>query len=187
MNLVVGRAGYDFLDNEIAAHFHRDGVDPSLVAHLNPADEIAQFDLLNGVTLFLDHVIRLEGVDPAESRRALEDGVFRLKQMPVWEASAWAPFELTTAGMLDDDPTFFVGSASGLLRELSDIAGRSPLSLSTPPQPYQRMREDFTTFVRSSTPLDLSEDEIIRWVWCSLRDGAEIAIREHAVLCGAPA
>jgi hypothetical protein len=48
------------------------------------------------------------------------------------------------------------------------------------------MRNNYLAFARSREPLDLSPDEIISWVWCSLKDGAEIAIQHNAVLCGTP-
>jgi hypothetical protein len=188
-DLFVGRIGVEGLEDSLPSHFAHLGLKVDLQP-LFEADEVeATLCFLNGASLveFLEHVGAVEGYpDRDTALRAFEGGDSRLKNMPCWENSIWLPFDFEAAGMLEDDPTVFVGSGPALLRELTDLQQRSPLGLGASPNGYERMRQDIRAFYRDRTPFQLDEADTIRWIWRALFDGATIANKSMSALASTP-
>jgi hypothetical protein len=152
-------------------------------------DTIADISLLNGATVgeFLRHVVKLEGYsDENAAYMAGADGKLKAKNFPWWDNSLWVPLEFDNPGMLDDDPTFFIGSCQRLIAELDELQRASPLRLGEVVPAYALMRAEYLKFVRSDTELHLSADDCVRWIWRALRDGAELAIAQNAALWAGP-
>jgi hypothetical protein len=184
MDLFVGKTFFELRQSEATAYLTRCGIDSNRIASINPAETIASFGLLNCVTLFTDHVIELEGyANRHAGYEAMYDGSFRQKQMPAWEDSDWMPFEFEPPGCIANDVAPWIGSCQALLRELDDVAARSPLSLATLPSHYL-LKPDGPDLSFDGT--QFSNAEAIRWVWRCLHDGAQVAIRENSVLSGTP-
>lgn len=181
MDLFVGRSYFKFGELTATQHLLSRGVYPDQIAAINPADTIANFDLLNCASLFVDHVIELEGyADLLKGQQDVENGRFRLKQIPAYEEPTWTPFDFDSPSAIEPP---FIGSCPALLRELDDIAARSPLSLATLP-PHYLLRPDGPEL--SFDGAEWSEAELLRWVWRCLHDGALMAIRENSILSGTP-
>src|SRR5258708_40259416 len=113
-DLFVGRIGVEGLETSLASHVAGLGLKVDLQP-LFEADEVeATLCFLNGASLmaFLEHVGVVEGYpDSNTALRAFERGDSRLKNIPCWENSIRLPFGFELTGMLEDDPTVFVGSA----------------------------------------------------------------------------
>lgn len=181
MDLFVGREFFDLDEARITKYILSRGVPRDQIAAINAAGSIATFELLNCITLFSDHVIELEGyADRQKSYHDLESGQFRLKQIPVYEESTWMPFDFDSPGAIEPA---FIGSCPALLRELDDIAARSPLSLRALPPHYVLGPNGPDT---SFDGRRLSDAELIRWVWRCLHDAAQMAVRENSILSGTP-
>ena len=69
---------------------------------------------------------------------------------------------------------------------MEELKRTSPLQLGEVVSQYSDMRTDFLKFVRSDVKLDLSTKDCVRWVWRALRDGAELAMAQNAVLWAGP-
>jgi len=188
-DLIVGSAGLQDFEDSIASFLSSRGLEVGLESWLDRPDTIATICCLNGASVveFLRHVVQLEGyADENAGFAAGEDGKLKGKNFPWWDNSLWLPLEFDDPGGLDDDPTFFVGSCPRLIAELDDLKRTSPLRLGEVVPGYSDMRADYLKFVRSDRDLDLSAEDCVRWIWRSLRDGAELAISENAALWAGP-
>jgi hypothetical protein len=181
MDLFVGRNFFELDEARITNYLLNRGVPRDQIGAINTAASIATFELLNCITLFTDHVIQLEGyADRQKGYHDLENGRFRLKHIPAYEESTWIPFDFDSPGAIEPA---FIGSCPALLRELDEIAARSPLSLRTLPPHYVLGPNGPDT---SFDGVELSDAELIRWVWRCLHDAAQLAIRENSILSGTP-
>jgi hypothetical protein len=188
-DLFVGRFGLEGLETALASHFAGLGLKVDLQQLFETDEDIATLCFLNGASIvaFLEHVGVVEGYpDRNTALRAFERGNSRLKNMPCWENSIWLPFDFEPVGMLEDDPTVFVGSGPALLRELADLQQRSPLGLGASPNGYERMRQDIRAFYRDRRPMQLDEADTVRWIWRALFDGATIANKSMTALASTP-
>jgi hypothetical protein len=188
-DLFVGRIALEGLETSLASHVAALGLKVDLQRLFEADEDVATLCFLNGASIvaFLEHVGVVEGYpDSHTALRAFERGDSRLKNMPCWENSIWLPFDFESAGMLEDDPTVFVGSGPALLRELTDLQQRSPLGLGASPNRYEQMRQDIRAFYRDRTALQLDEADTIRWIWRALFDGATIANTSMSALGSTP-
>ncbi len=188
-DLIIGSAGLRGIERSMAAHLAGIGVNHDLDSWLTAEESIATICCLNGASVveFLRHVIHVEGYsDERAGFAAGESGSSKFKNMPWWENSIWLPIEIEHVGVLEDDPTFFVGSCRALLTELHSLQRASPLQLGSIPQGYGEMRTDIRKFYQSAAAIKLDEINCTHWIWRALHDGAEIAISENTVLWTGP-
>jgi hypothetical protein len=188
-DLIVGSAGLQGYEESIASFLLSRGLEVGLAPWLERPDTIAEISCLNGASVmeFLRHAVQLEGyADETAGFAAGEDGKLKAKNFPWWDNSLWLPLEFDESGRLDDDESFFVGSCQSLIAELEELKRTSPLQLGEVVSHYSDMRTDFPKFVRSDAKLDLSTEDCVRWVWRALRDGAELAMAQNAVLWAGP-
>lgn len=148
--------------------------------YAGPTEEIGLLNLAS-IVFFTDYVASLEG-------RSQWDGPHesRFKNLPSWETNIWLPGRFEASDEVGDDYTF-LGSCAALLDELTEIQRTSKLSLGVViPDRYREMRADFRAYCRSSlepsTPV--ADDDVIRWIWQGLWDGAEMAVRKRAPMLG---
>jgi hypothetical protein len=142
-----------------------------------------EINLLNlaSVVFFTDYVAELEGHDGWEGSEKS-----RFKNLPNFREHIWLParFKASPEGVPGDST--FLGSCPNLLDELAEIQRLSTLSLATVPVAYLDMRKDLRAFYRASltSSSTVPDDDIIRWIWRGLWEGAELAIRNGApMLC----
>jgi hypothetical protein len=188
-DLTVGSAGLVGFEGSVATHLAGLGVKHDLQTWSTAKHDIATICCLNiaSVVVFLRHVVRCGGhSNETLGFRAGERGETKYRNMPWWDNSVWLPTELANPGNLKDDPTTFVGSCVGLLRELKALQEESDLRLGTVPSGYEDMRADIEHFYRSNIALRLTNEDCIRWIWLALRDGADLAIKENSVLWSGP-
>jgi hypothetical protein len=146
---------------------------------------------LNGasVWVFLRHVIRCEGYSDANAGfTAGQNGTSKYSNMPWWDNAVWLPIELEPVTLEPGDP-IFVGSSTSPLRELRDLQNVSPIELGSAPEGYEEMRADWRKFYRSvhsGGAARLTDVDCLRWIWVTLRDGADLAIKENTVLYAGP-
>jgi len=184
-DLIVGRAGLEGLETSLTSHLAGLGLNDDLQRLFKTDENVATLCFLNiaSLVLFLDHVAVVEGYPASNiAFAAFERGESGFKNFPWWVNSIWLPFDFEPRGNLEDEPTLFVGSCQGLLRELTDLKQRSPLGLGSAPNGYERMRQDIRAFYREDTTLQLDDSDIIRWMWRALFDGAESAIEAKSAL-----
>jgi hypothetical protein len=184
-DLSVGKAGLEGLETALESHLASLGLKVDCKRLFEADDQVAALCLLNvaSIVVFLEHVGVVEGYpDRDTALAAFERGDSRVKNMPAWVNSIWLPFDFEPAGTLTEEPTLFIGSCPGLLRELTYLQQRSPLGLGAAPGGYERMRQDITAFYRDLTPFQLDEADTIRWVWRALFDGAGIAMKSGTAL-----
>ena len=188
-DLIVGSAGLQGFEGSIASFMSSRGLEVRLATWLERPDTIATISCLNGAAVidFLRHAVQLEGyADENVGFAAGECGKLKVKNFPWWDNSLWLPLGFDNPGVLDDDPTFFVGSCQSLIAELDDLKRASPLQLGDVVTEYSHMRSDFQKFVRSNHELDLPTEDCVRWIWRALRDGAALAIVQYAALWAGP-
>jgi hypothetical protein len=188
-DLFVGRFGLEGLETSLASHVAGLGLKFDLQRLFEAEEEVAMLCFLNDASIvaFLEHAGAVEGYpDGATAVAAFERGDSRFKNMPCWQNSIWLPFDFEPVGMLEDDPTVFVGSGPALLRELTDLQQRSPLGLGASPDGYDRMRQDIRAFYRDRTVFRLDEADTVRWIWRALFDGATIANSSACALSSTP-
>ena len=182
-DLIVGRAGLEGLETSLASHLAGLGLNEDLQRLFKTDENVEALCFLNvaSLALFLHHVAAVEG-HPDSNFAAFERGEAGFKNFPWWINSIWLPFDFEPRGNLADEPTLFIGSCQGLLKELTDLKQRSPLGLGSAPNGYERMRQDIRAFYREDTTLRLDDSDTIRWMWRALFDGAESAIESKSAL-----
>ena len=187
-DLVVGSADLSHLEKAIAAHLTGLGAKHDLEKWLAAEHGETTICCLNGASVveFLRHVVRCEGYSDEDTGMAEGcNGNSKYRNIPWWDDAVWLPMELQPVILGVDEP-FFVGSCSALLQELRDLQDISQIQLGSAPEGYEEMRADIQKFYRSDAPFRLTDADCVRWIWLALRDGAELAIKEHTVLYAGP-
>lgn len=188
-DLVVGSSGLVGFEESVGRFLSHKGVEGDLDAWLATPESVADLCFLNGASVMalLRHALQLEGwTNESEGFAAGENGRVKARNLPWWDNAIWLPSEFDSPGMLDDDPSFFVGSCQQLLAELDGMRLASSLKLGEVVPEYTSMRADYVGFVRSDPDLSLSDEDTIRWMWRALHDGAELAISHNTVLWACP-
>ena len=187
-DLIIGSAGLRDIEDSICRFIRARGHRIEIDRWASRPDTIVALSSLNSASVleFLRHSIAVEGfVDEGAGFRAGEKGEL-LKNFPWWDNAVWLPIGFEDVGVLDDDATLFVGSCQSLISELDALNQKSPIKMDQIVPSYENMRADFESFVSDGDELGLPTHEQICWVWRSLRDGAELAIKEDAVLWSGP-
>lgn len=177
MDLTVGKLPDD-LEKSASAAIKSLGI-VSSDAWRHCGTDLATISLfkLSSVVLFLRHVAKLESldntIDPVDQTR--------FRQLPWWEQSIWLPipFDRPLNPEMQSDlwPTF-LGSSQRLLADLAEVRTLSDAELGVTPPHYELMRRDDPQFWQ--TDLQLTEYNVIQWVWKGLSDAAELSVRESA-------
>ncbi len=142
---------------------------------------IIAIDPLNlaSMQLFTQHTAVLEGLN--DNSGTGEGSIW--PNLPYWMYSIWLPLEQSKRPMVMEIggmPTL-VGTAKGLLSDLQEIQKKSKLSLGTFPKNFDLMIDDRKAF-NAIANLQLNDQEIIQWVWLSLKIGAEYSIKSNKPL-----
>jgi hypothetical protein len=133
-------------------------------------------DTLNeaSIVIFLEHTAKLEELSAVDE--AIDKS--RWRNLPYWQHSIWLPLKgrklAPIVAQVSGWPCL-VGTASGLLDDLKDIAAISPKTLAEKPKSFDLMLSDPKTYFAQSTNA-LSEDETLCWIWHAYNFGAEQAI-----------
>jgi hypothetical protein len=175
-DLIIGSLDSDIWEH-LARICKRNGM-AMPAAYAGDADDRLPISLFNlaSICLFNDYAAGLEGFHGPD---AMTKTTFR--NLPWWMEAFWLP--------LDFDPPIvenhFIGSSVRLLQELAKIRNMSAIDLAALPPGYMDMRTDYTTWFKRENER-LSDDDVIRWVWNALHEGARISIEQNMPVMLAP-
>ena len=135
---------------------------------------------LASIDLFLNHVAQLDGL--ADSAEALEK--CRWRNLPYYIHSVWLPL----SPALDDPDVvnvsgwpFQIGSISGLLKDLDEIAAESDKSFGAKPYLFDLMLNSPKDFYEATTD-GFTPDATLQWIWFAYKFGAELAVEKNMTL-----
>jgi hypothetical protein len=168
MDLWIGRLTSPFAEAAAGA-FDRRGLRYS--PEWNCPENIARIDVFNlaSVNVFLEHASKIG--HPSTKFRHLPTHIY----------NGWLPFDFEpTAEPEISDGHWPVPLLSSfrLLAELDQMKRLSYLDFEKVPSSYELMRNNPREFYKSDIRLD--ENAVIQWIWYSLRDAAELSIRNSA-------
>jgi hypothetical protein len=139
-------------------------------------------DTLNlaSIDFFLDYVASLDGLK--DSSEAIDK--CRWRNLPYYIHSIWLPLEQQSPQPVVLEISgwpFLVGTTSGLLRDLNEIAVKSDKHLGQKPELFDLMMSNPKEFY-SAMSEGLSPDDMLRWVWFAYKFGAESAASKNMPL-----
>lgn len=141
---------------------------------------VETFNDASGV-LFLNYTADLEGLKNS-------DGVgtgSRWKNLPYWLASIWLPLNGDAIDPVVDDTTgepVLIATATGLIRDLDEIAQMSKLRLGEEPQLFRLMLDEPKSFYSQTADKTFSDEEAIQWLWYAYRWAARAALSNSLVV-----
>lgn len=141
------------------------------------SEEIAVFELFNfaSLDLFLRHAADLAGFAGQDQLLARD----YFPNLPWFMFDVWLPAPLVPSQnppLASSHWPIFIGSAPGLVADLAKMKSLSHLALGTAPSLYAAMRRDFDHFQKTRTKIE-NYDDVIRWIWLGLHDGATLAMQ----------
>lgn len=133
-------------------------------------------------SLFNDYVAGLEGITQQD---AIAKSRFR--HITWWLESVWLPIDFHPPKEPPPSETFgeFVGSSVRLLDELTMIRDMSTIDIAQIPSSYHDMRNDYEKWLKGDGA-PLSNDDVIRWIWNALHEGASISVDKRLAMMLGP-